>query len=124
MQEFTTLFFGTLSPLTFLFTFLCFAAGFALFHFITVQKGIKNSPSSPEKFDFWYWLSDNFKDMTLFIIIAYLTIRFTPQILSLASIGNVLEDYTGSPFAFVVLGFAYQRINNALRKAANKTQTT
>lgn len=119
MTEFTTLFFNGISPLTFLFTFLCFAAGFAVFHIITVKKAVKKSPA---KFDFWYWLADNFKDMVLFVIISYLTIRFTPEILAFVGISDVFSQYTGTPFAFVVLGFAYERINKALRKAAFKAK--
>lgn len=122
MQEFSALFFNGISPAIFLFTFICFLSGFALLHFIRVNKAVKNKTNTPDSFDIRYWLSDNYKSIGAFLIISYLVIRFTPEVLSLAGIGDVFAEYTGTPFAFVVLGFAYEKINNALRKAASKTK--
>lgn len=119
-QSFKELFYGTLEPSMFWFCVACFIAGFVVFHTITVSKAVKENKESPNKFDFWYWVNDNFRAITLFIVMSYVLVRFPNEIIEYAGGGDLISSHTGSPFVFLIIGFLYEKILVAIRKKAFK----
>lgn len=111
MDEFTTLLLGQISTARFTFNFICLCVGYGIFAAIYVRKGIKSRyNASPTHFDLWYWMVNNGRDTVLFLLLGYIIIRFTAELLQLMGIGEQITEYIGSGFAYIILGFGYQKI--------------
>jgi len=112
--ELYELLFGDISPAKLFLSFISFVLGFAIFHFITVEKAVRKNKRTPTRFSGSYWWENNGRGIVRFLLIAFATVAFTPQILMYFNVSEMLSQYSGTPFAFLVLGFGYEK----LRKAA------
>lgn len=117
MSEFKTLLMGDMSIALFIFNSIMLIVGYAIFHTLYVRRGVKSRyNNTATKFDFWYWVQDNGRDVFLFNLIGYAIVRFTGDFMKISGWDKYFSEYIGGSFLYLVLGFGYQKIVELLRK--------
>ena len=64
------------------------------------------SPSTPAKFSFLFLLKDNFKRILLNVLLIYITIRFTPELIGVKI----------TSFVALIIGFGWDKLAQVIKE--------
>lgn len=89
---------------------------------VDATKRNQNSKSTPEKFNFWFLITDNWKTILLTCLLILVTIRFAGSLFPQQFIDSDLSSATGKEkwlFGSLLIGFSFNSLlQNIKQKSA------